>query len=110
MSSAFSPFMAFASICLLFMTRPPLRCNDVPPQHHCMVFMNGVVAVHWIFAHEIPEAHEEPYVLVAQPRDVLPAAFDGWRRIAVAREHLELFEVYVHGVLPAAGAVLQNPS
>src|SRR5262245_14429979 len=85
--------------------------NDVPPQHHRVVFMDGVVAVHGITAYEIPEAHKELYSSIAtQSRHVLPSSFHGRRSGAVALQHLKLFEVYVDRVFPAAGVVLQDPS
>src|SRR5437016_3136257 len=84
--------------------------HDVPPEHHGMVLVHDVVAVHGIPPVEVPEAHEEPDLFVAlQPHDVLPGHLVGRRRDAVAREDAELLEMDVDRVLPVAGVVLQDP-
>src|SRR5262249_24220738 len=59
---------------------------------------------------EIAEAEEEADLFVeAQAHYILAANLIKGRRLTVAREYLEFFEVNVNGMLPAAGVILQDP-
>src|SRR5438552_16321146 len=101
-------------------SRVPLRPGIVvvcvvlhrPQQHHGVILVNRVVAVHRIVAAEVPEAHHQLDLLVeTQLYDILPGEFDVPRldQLPVAPDDLELLQVNVDGVLPAAGVVLQDP-
>ena len=49
----------------------------IEPQHHRMVLVNRVVAVHWVAPDEVPEAKEEfDIVTLAKPHDVLATPLD----------------------------------
>src|SRR2546428_8775031 len=90
--------------------------GDVPAQHHRVVFVDDVVAVHRIPSQEVPEAEEEQHVAARdQAHDVLAREVHarGWIRGAeraaadtVAKEpggsaqDLELIEVDVDGNHP----------
>src|SRR5438552_8545434 len=83
-----------------------------PQQHHGVVLVNRVVAVHGIVPPEVPEAHHQLDLLVElQPDDVLPGEFDvpPLDQLPVAPDDLELLQVNVDRVLPAPGVVLQDP-
>ena len=46
----------------------------VEPQHHRVVLVNRVVAVHWVAPDEVSEAEEDlDIVVLTQPHDVLAA-------------------------------------
>ena len=81
----------------------------VEPQHHRVVFVNRVVAVHGVAPDEVAEAEEQfDIVVLSQPHDILAAPLDCGRRVAVATDDLVFFEVNVNGVLPVKAA-LQVP-
>src|SRR4030095_11358269 len=82
---------------------------DVKPQHHRVVLVNRIVAVHGVAPHEIAEAEEQfDVVVLSQPDDILTAPLDRSRRVPVAADDLELLEVNVDRVLPVKAA-LQIP-
>ena len=82
---------------------------NVESQHHRVVFVNHVVAVHWVAPHEVAEAEEQFDVIVlSQPHDILAAPLDCRRRVSVSADDLMLFEVNVDRVLPVKAA-LQIP-
>src|SRR5262245_26404740 len=89
------------------------RILHLPEQHHLMVFVDGVVAVHRIAAAEIAEPHDQLDLLVElQSHDILPREFHvaALNLTAVAPDDPEFLQVDVNRVLPAAGAVPQDPS
>src|SRR5437762_11841972 len=107
-------------VCLGTRRRPPLRVRivvvrvilDRPEQHHGVVLVNRVVAVHGIVPPEVPEAHHQLDLLVElQLDDVLPGEFDvpPLDQLPVAPDDLELLQVNVDRVLPAPGVVLEDP-
>ena len=79
---------------------------DVKPQHHRVIFMNRVVAVHRVTAGEVAEAEVDIYIVIlAEPDDVLaPSLNQGWC-VPVAAENLMLFEVNVDWVRPVKSAL-----
>src|SRR5262245_63774772 len=52
------------------------RILHLPEQHHLMVFVDGVVAVHRIAAAEIAEPHDHlDFLVELESHDVLPGEF-----------------------------------
>src|SRR5262249_53874614 len=80
--------------------------SDVEPQHHRVVFVDSVVTVHWIAAKKIAEAEKQfDLGIVLQPDYVFSTRLDQRttrRRRSVDQQCLELFEVNMDGMLPAA--------
>src|SRR5688572_26832072 len=77
------------------------RIVYIPPQHHRVVLVNRVVAVHRVAPDEVSEAEEYLYIVaIAQPHHVLAPPFDLRRQIPVALDDLVLLEVNVDRVLP----------
>src|SRR3989440_3441033 len=84
----------------------------VPEQHHGVVLVDGVVAVHRVRPPEVPEALDElDLVAGAQPDGVLAPVLEraGQNRPAVVLEDAELLQVDVDGVLPPSGVVGEDP-
>ena len=74
---------------------------NIKPQHHCVVFVNNVVAVHRITSGEVSETEVNTGIIIlAEPDDILTTPFDQCRSVAVAAENLVLFEVNVYWVRP----------
>src|SRR2546426_6846728 len=72
-----------------------------------------IVAVHGPAAAEVTEAEEQLDLLIEpEPGDVLAAKLDvaAPDELVIAADHLELFQVDVDGMLPAAGVVLDDPA
>ena len=83
---------------------------DLELDHHVVVLVDEVVAVHHVPAALVLEAHDHADLLVlADVDDVLRALLVGSRRPAVAVEDLEVDEVDVDRVEPAAARVLELP-
>ena len=81
------------------------RIIDVKPQHHRVIFVNRVVAVHRITAGEVAEAEVNINVIIfTKSDDVLAPSFDQRRGVAVTAENLMLFEVNVDRVRPIESA------
>ena len=79
---------------------------NVKPQHHRVVFVNRVVAVHRIAPDEITETEEQFNVIVlAEPHDILAASLDCRGRVSVSADDLMFFEVNVDRVLPVKPAL-----
>src|SRR5688500_10379663 len=81
-------------------------------QHHLVIFVDGVVAVHRVAAAKVAKAHDDfDLVVEAEPDDVLAAVFHmaAANRAVVAPNDLELLQVDVKRVLPPARVVSQNP-
>src|ERR1051325_3855179 len=79
---------------------------DVKPQHHRVVFVNNVVAVHRVAPHEVAEPEvERDVVILTESYDVLAAALDQRRRVPVAVEHLEFLEMNMDWVRPIKSAL-----
>src|SRR5437667_64392 len=107
-------------VCLGTRRRPPLRVRivvvrvilDRPEQHHGVVLVNRVVAVHGIVPPEVPEAHHQ-LDLIVEPHldDILPGELHVTRldHPTVVLHDLELLQVNVDRVLPATRVVLQDP-
>ena len=76
-----------------------------------MIFMNHVMAVHWIPSGEVPEAEENLHgLIVVQLHHVFACALHGQRRRrAVARQDPVLLKMDVDGMHPAARVVHQSP-
>src|SRR5712691_11584143 len=87
--------------------------RDVEPQHHRVVLVDRVVAVHRVLPVEVTEAEEQGGLAVRlQSEHVLAADLDegGYGgRPAIDRECLELLEVGVDGMFPATSVVDQCP-
>src|SRR6185503_3966374 len=78
---------------------------NVESQHHRVVLVNDVVAMHWVTPNEIAEPEKQFDVIVlTQPHDILPAPLDGRRCVSVAADDLVLLEVNVYRVLPVESA------
>src|SRR5262249_49824093 len=89
--------------------RVPDICN-LPYQHHGMIFMHEVVAVHRIPAEEIAEPEEKMHrVIELDPHHVFSRCLYERRRRSVPGQDLEFFEMDVDRMLPAARAVHQDP-
>src|SRR4051794_1991294 len=87
-----------------------LLCFQFPANHHGVILVHRVVAVHRVAAGPIAEAHEDLHFLVGiQPDHVLAAALPCWGRRSVTAENAVLFEVNVHRVAPRTGVVLDRP-
>src|SRR5438105_4509308 len=85
----------------------------VPEQHHGVVLVDGVVAVHGIGALVVAEAHDQlDLVAWTQLDRVLAPVLHraGQDGLAVVPEDAELLQVDVDGVLPASGVVLEDPA
>ena len=81
------------------------RIVYIEPQHHRVVLVNRVVAVHRVAPHKIAEAEINSHIIVfTEPYDILSASFDQRRRIAVARENLVLLKVDVDRMGPIESA------
>jgi hypothetical protein len=77
--------------------------HDVPPDHHGVILMHHVVAVHDVMTQQVPEPEEHPHRLIrAQLQHVFAAGLVGLRRDAVAVENLELLKMDVYRVRPAS--------
>ena len=77
----------------------------VEPQHHGVVLVNRVVAVHRVAPDEVSEAEEKCNVVaISQPHDILAAPFNFNRQVPVALDDLMLFEVNVDRMLPVTTA------
>src|SRR4051812_1132228 len=84
--------------------------DDLKLGHHVVVFVLDVVAVEDVGAAEVDELHRDADRLGGSERDdVLGAGLVGLGRASVAIEHLELDEVRVDRVQPAAGLVDEPP-
>src|SRR6185369_13310927 len=82
---------------------------NVEPQHHRMVFMDHVVAMHRIAPYKVAETEEQLDVIVlSQPHDVLAASLDRCRRVSVSADNLVFLEMNVYGMFPVKAA-LQIP-
>src|SRR3954469_12020695 len=83
---------------------------DLELDHHVVVLVHQVVAVHHVLALLVLEAHDHAHLLgLADVDDVLRALLVVLRRLAVAVEDLEVHEVDVDRVEPSAARVLELP-
>src|SRR3989454_10930408 len=83
---------------------------DVKPQHHGVVLMEHIVTVERVTPQEVPVASEEQDLLVeVQPRHIVAAHLERWRRLPVPREDHELQKMGVDGMLPATRLVHEGP-
>ena len=87
--------------------------RDVEPQHHRVVLVDRVVAMHRVLPGEIAKAEEERGAGIRfQSEHVLAAGLDQRRRgrsPAIDRQGLELLEVDVDRMFPLATVVDQRP-
>src|SRR6185295_13985079 len=86
---------------------------DIEAQHHRMVLVDRVVTMHRISSQEVAEAEEQfGFGIVLKSEHVLSTHLNKrvvvWR-LPVDQQGLELLEVNVNWMLPAARAVLQDP-
>jgi hypothetical protein len=73
----------------------------VESQHHRVVLVDRVVAMHRVSPDKVSEAEEQfDVVVLTQPHDVLAAPLDQRRRLPVPSYDLVFFEVNVDRVLP----------
>src|SRR3954451_9068205 len=78
--------------------------------HHVVVLVDHVVAVHHVLPAPRPELRDHPHHLpLPGVRDVLGADLVGQRRLPVPVEDLEVGQVDVDGVEPAARTVVEGP-
>src|ERR1700709_210823 len=83
--------------------------QDIPANHHCVVFMVQVMTVHHVLSRVIPESDIESQLLSRTNRKyVLATALMGWRRDAVARQNAAFLEVNMDRMRPIAFAA-QHP-
>ena len=74
-----------------------------------MVLVDGVMAMHHVFAGKVAKANEDSYFLAwANGDDVLASTLMGRRRYPIARQYLELFHMDVNWVPPVT-AYLEHP-
>src|ERR671922_1498180 len=76
----------------------------LPEQHHRVIFVNRVVAVHRVPAPEVAEPHDElDFFVEPEPYHVLPAEFHvaASNQAIVAPDDPELLQMDVNRVLPA---------
>src|SRR5437762_4199915 len=79
--------------------RARVSIDDVPADHHGVVFMDQVMAMHHVLAQIIPEAQEHAHFLaVAYHIHVFAALFMQWRRGAVAGQDASFFEMDMHRI------------
>src|SRR5207244_2743902 len=84
--------------------------DDVPAEHHRVVFVHDVVTVHRVSAEEVSEAEEDPDLLVAlEPDDVLPGDLVGGRSGSIPGQDAEFLEMDVDRMLPVTGIVPEDP-
>src|ERR1041385_8979518 len=95
-----------------FISYPPLAPSlHIEANHHGVILMDHVVAVHHIMPGEIAEAEEHlDRTIRADIHHVFAARLVSSRRGAVSREDLELLVVHMDGMRPAAGLVDQRPN
>src|SRR3954453_17217217 len=83
---------------------------DLELDHHVVVLVHQVVAVHHVLADLVLELHDHADLLgLTDVDDVLRAELVGLRGLAVAVEDLEVDQVDVDRVEPAAARVLELP-
>src|SRR6185503_4147341 len=75
--------------------------DNVPADHHEVVFMIHVVTVDQVLAQKIPELHEEHNLITGwKANNVLSTGLERWRWSAVSREDSEFLKVNVNGMRP----------
>src|SRR2546425_12603967 len=84
--------------------------DQVPPEHHGMVLMHGVVAMGGVPSDPVSKSNEDANVVSwAQNHNILPGYFVRRRRFAVPREDLEFLHVNMDRMGPAAATIFQGP-
>src|SRR5687768_10775466 len=87
--------------------------DDLPDEHHRVIFVDDVVAVERILADEIAEPEERLRMhVVLEPDDVFATVLHKTcrrRRRAIDREELKLLEVDVRRMLPTSRTVRDDP-
>lgn len=79
---------------------------DIKPQHHRVVFVNRIVTVHRVTAHEVAEPEVDlDVVILTESYDVFASAFDQRWLVPISFENLVLLEVNVDRMGPIESAL-----